>query len=291
MFNFSPFVVGTMRLGQWGAGFSSDEYELFIDQCLELGLVDFDFADIYGGYTSEAEFGEVLKRRKDLRPKIRITTKCGIKMISANRANHNVKSYDTSRQHVINSVNQSLKDLGTDYIDLLLIHRPDYLMNYEALAETVNGLKQEGKIKYFGVSNFSVSQVETLSKFIKVDNHQIEFSLKEHSAMKNGILDQCVRSGISPSAWSPLAGGDFFQGKITPNSDIDNCLNELEEKYGLLREQMLLSWILKHPAGITPILGSTKILRYSTAMEALDAEIASEDWYKIFEAFRGKEVL
>ena len=289
--HLSPIIVGTMRLGKWGAGFSRNEYEQFIDQCIDLGLVDFDHADIYGGYTTEAEFGEVLVVRKDLRPKIRITTKCGIRMMSDNRSENTVKSYETSSQYILDSVDQSLKNFHTDYIDTLLIHRPDYLMNYEELGETISSLKVAGKIKHFGVSNFSVSQIETLSKYIDVENHQFEFSLSEHSALDDGRLDQCLTSKIKPTVWSPLAGGTLSADNTRNNPKFNKCVLALEEKYSLMREQLLLAWIVKHPVGIVPVLGSTKILRYASAAEALDVDMSKEDWYKLFEAWRDKEVL
>jgi len=280
-----------MRLGKWGAGFTTKQYEQFIDQCIDMSLVDFDHADIYGGYTTEAEFGEVLAGRADLRPKIKLTTKCGIRMVSENRAENKVKSYETSRQYIIDSVDQSLKNFHTDYIDTLLIHRPDYLMNYEEIAETIESLKSSGKVRHFGVSNFSVSQVETLSQYIDVENHQIEFSLSEHSALTSGILDQCVTRKIVPTAWSPLAGGQLFSSNTQNNPSLNKCFGELEEKYSLMREQLLLAWIAKHPVGIIPVLGSTKILRYASALDALKVEISKEDWYALFEAWRGVEVL
>ena len=287
----SPIIVGTMRLGKWGAGFSRSDYEKFIDQCVELGLVDFDHADIYGGYTTEAEFGEVLALRKDLRPKIRLTTKCGIRMISENRPENKVKSYETTAEYINASVEQSLKNFHTDYIDVLLIHRPDYLMNYKALGETISALKVAGKIKHFGVSNFSVSQIETLSNYIDVENHQFEYSIAEHSALDDGRLDQCLAKKIKPTVWSPLGGGNLSLDETRGNAEFNACVAELEEKYSLMREQLLLAWITKHPVGMIPVLGSTKILRYASALEAISAEMSKEDWYRLFEAWRGKEVL
>ena len=158
----SPFIIGTMRLGTWGSQLSTTEYEKFIEGCLELGLVDFDHADIYGHYTTEEDFGNVLKSRKDLRDKMRITTKCGIKLISENRPNHKIKSYDLSAKHILESVDLSLSNLKTDYIDILLLHRPDYLFNPYEIAEAFATLKKEGKVLGFGVSNFTPSQFDLL---------------------------------------------------------------------------------------------------------------------------------
>ena len=147
-----------MRFGAWGANLETKAIEQLIDQCIELGLKDFDHADIYGHYTEEENFGRVLKRRPDLRSKIQITTKFGIKLTADNRPNHKIKSYDSSKAHLLLSVDNSLKALAVESIDVLLIHRPDYLMNVAEIAEAFLQLQQSGKVKHFGVSNFTPSQ-------------------------------------------------------------------------------------------------------------------------------------
>ena len=201
---FSPLIVGVMRLGAWGAQLSTKEIEEFIDQCIDFGLVDFDHADIYGHYTEEDNFGRVLKRRPDLKQKLRITTKYGIKMVAENRPSHAIKSYDSSKAHMELSVNNSLRALGVDYLDLLLIHRPDYLMDPHEIAEGFTALKKAGKVKAFGVSNYSKSQFELLNSFIPLVTNQIEVSILQLDALNNGTLDQCMLAGIHPTAWSPF---------------------------------------------------------------------------------------
>lgn len=287
----SPIIIGTMRLGKWGVGFSTAEYEQFIDQCIELGLKDFDHADIYGSYTTEEEFGAVLKKRKNLRSKLRITTKCGIRMLSPNRPNHGIKSYDSRPKHIIQSVDNSLKNLHTDYIDLLLLHRPDFLMNPADIAETITRLKSSGKIKHFGVSNFSTNQVELLNSFIPVENHQFQFSLDHLEPLNQGIIDQCTQHKILPSAWSPISGGQLFSNETTLKKDrILVAARVLLEKYNCSLDQLLISWIIKHPADINPILGTTKILRLASALESSKVKLSHEDWYLLYQASTGVEI-
>lgn len=280
-----------MRLGEWGSKLSTQELERFIDQCLDLGIRDFDHADIYGGYSEEANFGRVLKRRPDLVAKIQITTKCGIKLLSDRRPNHSIKSYDSTPQHIISSVEQSLSELGVDHLDLLLLHRPDYLMSAEEVAEAFSRVMKEGKVRYVGVSNFTPSQVALLHSYTPLVNHQVEISLMHRQALEQGILDQCQLLKMVPSAWSPFGGGDIFSHLEEPvYRRIRSCATKLGEVYGAALDQLLLAWLLKHPAGIVPILGTTKISRIEQAIEALDIQLSHEDWYALLEAATGTEV-
>ncbi|PRX56492.1 putative oxidoreductase [Flagellimonas meridianipacifica] len=287
----SPLIIGTMRLGTWGSQLSTSEYEKFIEGCLELGLKDFDHADIYGHYTTEEDFGNVLKSRNDLREKMRITTKCGIKLISHNRPNHNVKSYDLSPKHILESVDLSLENLKTDYIDVLLLHRPDYLFNPHEIAEVFEKLKQSGKVLEFGVSNFSPSQFDLLHAITPLVTNQVEISVLQRSAFEDGTLDQCLKHNVIPTAWSPLGGGSLF-GKTTSQEmeAIKNVLNTLGEKYDAAHDQILYAWLRKHPAGIIPVLGTSKLERIQTAHKALDINLTHEEWYMLWEAAIGREI-
>lgn len=289
--NFSPIIIGTMRLGEWGAKLSTNELEYFIDQCLALGLKDFDHADIYGHYTEEANFGKVIKRRPDLKSKIQVTTKCGIQLVTPNRPNHQIKSYNSTKAHIIWSAENSLKELGVDQIDVLLIHRPDYLMNHHEVAAAFDTLQSSGKVKAFGVSNFTTSQVALLQSVTPLVTNQVEISLLQRKAFDDGTLDQCMQLGIQPTAWSPFGGGVIF-------SDAENDVNErikkaaapLLEKYNLSLDQLLLAWLFKHPAGIIPVLGTSKIERIKKAKETFTVALSHEDWYLLWEAACGEEV-
>lgn len=288
---FSPFIVGAMRLGDWGAQMNSHALEKFIDGCLDMGLADFDHADIYGHYTEEARFGDVLKRRPDLKSKIQITTKCGIKLITPNRPTHSIKSYDATREHIIQSAENSLLALGVEAIDLLLIHRPDYLMDASEIATAFSDLKKAGKVKHFGVSNFTPSQFELLNSFTPLVTNQVEISVLRRNAFEDGTLDQCQKYNIQPTAWSPLGGGAIFEDtKDESIIRIQKVLLELAEKHKASADQLLFAWLLKHPSSIVPVLGTTKIARVKAAVEAKQIVLSHEEWYQIWEAALGTEV-
>ncbi|MFD2586436.1 aldo/keto reductase family oxidoreductase [Croceitalea marina] len=289
--NISPFIIGTMRLGKWGSNLSTKEYERFIEGCLDLGLIDFDHADIYGHYTTETEFGTVLKDRSDLRKKMRITTKCGIKLTSENRPQHNIKSYDLSAKHIRDSVEISLKELSTDYLDVLLLHRPDYLFDPNEIAEVFSDLKKEGKVLSFGVSNFSPSQFDLLNAYTPLITNQVQISLLHRNSFEDGTLDQCQKLGIIPCAWSPLGGGELFK-ETTDKSilRIQKTLKKLSKKYNLTEDQLLYVWLRKHPAGIIPVLGTSKLERIITAQKSLNTSLSHEEWYMLWESALGREV-
>lgn len=289
--SFSPLVIGAMRLGSWGVNMSFKELEMFVDGCLELGISDFDHADIYGHYTEESNFGKLLNKRKDLKSRIEITTKCGIKIKADNRPDHTIKSYDASYDHIIKSAEQSLLNLDVDCIKLLLIHRPDYLLNPEEVAEAFDRLRQAGKVEFFGVSNFSTSQFDLLNSFIPLTNHQIEVSITHLDPFGNGQLDQCLKNGVVPTAWSPLGGGQLFGA---PNDEktqkIQSVIQRLGEKYDTQPDELLYAWLAKHPAGIVPVTGTSKISRIKNALKGVQLEISHEDWYRLTEASLGQEV-
>ncbi len=278
-----------MRLGKWGVNMTSNEYERFIDQCLEQRLNTFDHADIYGSYTTEQEFGRVLGRRKDLRSKLQLITKCGIRMESPNRPEHQCKSYDSSAKHIIESVEHSLINFQCDNIDLLLLHRPDYLMDPHEIAEAFESLKNAGKVQSFGVSNFTRSQVDMLHSFVPLVTNQIEFSLIHTEALDNGTLDQCIQSGIQATAWSPLGAHVLFSDQDSDQKmNIKKIADPLCEKYNCSLDQLLIAWIKKHPAKVIPVIGTTKINRIIAAKSSLKIQISHEEWYKLYQASIGK---
>ena len=288
---FSPLIIGTMRLGAWGAKLSTQELENFIDQCLELGLNDFDHADIYGHYTEEANFGNVLKRRPDLRAKMQLTTKCGIQLVCPERPHHRLKSYNSTKSHLISSAENSLRDLGTDYLDLLLVHRPDFLMDPNEIAEAFRHLSESGKVRHFGVSNFTPSQMDMLSAFTCLVNNQVEISLLKLDAFTDGTIDKCWQHKIIPTAWSPLAGGQIFGKTNDPDIlRVQKTASKIAEKHEAKLDQILLAFLMKHPAGIVPVLGTSKINRIKSALAAKNIKLSHEDWYELWQASMGEEV-
>jgi predicted oxidoreductase len=281
-----------MRLGVWGANMNTAEYEKITQKSIELGVTTFDHADIYGHYTTEGEFGKMLKNQPNLREKMEIITKCGINLTTPNRPNHKIKSYDTSKAHIIKSAENSLKELGTDYLDLLLIHRPSPLMQPDEIAEAFTQLRVEGKVLHFGVSNFTPSQFSMLNECFKLVTNQVEISIHQRATLTDGTLDQCIEKGIKPMAWSPLGGGKIFTDlEDTQVKRIRKVGMELMEKHGATGlDQILLAWLLKHPAGILPVLGTTKIARLETAANSLKIELTDEEWFELLEASVGSEV-
>lgn len=288
---FAPYLVGTMRLGKWGENFNTKQWINFIEESIALGLNDFDHADIYGDYTTEADFGKALKEKPHLRDKMQITTKCGIKIKAENRPENRIKSYDSGEKHIIQSVENSLRNLHTDYIDVLLLHRPDFLMNPNEIAETFEILKDDGKVKYFGLSNFTPSQFEMIRSVSPLVTHQIEASLNHLDPFQDGTLDQLLMQNIRPTAWSPLGGGNFKPaGNSESDKAFDQTINSLTEKYELNAAQLMLLFLKKHPSGIIPVLGTSKVERLKEALEVESKVMEKEDWYALYSAAKGAEL-
>ena len=282
-------IVGCMRWGVWGENFTTKQYEQIIDQCLSIGLNVFDHADIYGHYTTEADFGNALKGNTSLRDKIQIITKCGINMLTPNRPHHQIKSYDTSASHIIKSVEQSLQNFHTDYIDTLLIHRPDILIDVEEVADTITTLKQSGKVKSFGVSNFTTGQVALLNKYITIEQHQVEISVTHLNSFDDGVLDQCQLNNIQAQSWSPMGNG-LFTEQNEKHARILETATALSSNYNCSVNQILLAFLYAHPSNIVPVIGTTKFDRIAEAKKAKDIALNREDFYKLWSASTGKEV-
>ena len=282
-------IIGCMRWGVWGENFSTAQYDTIINQSLEIGLTEFDHADIYGHYTTEADFGNALKNNSSLRGKMQLITKTGIQMLTPNRPQHAIKSYNTSAKHIKESVETSLKNLHTDYIDTLLIHRPDILLNPIEVADCIATLKKEGKIKSFGVSNFTTSQVELLSKHTSIEHHQVEISITNLNAFNDGTLDQCQLKNISAQAWSPWGNG-LFTDKTEKNIRILSTAEKLAAQYETGVNEILLAFLYAHPASIVPVIGTTQFERIKQAKAAMQINLAREDFYKLWCASTGVEV-
>lgn len=287
----SAVIAGCMKWGQWGARFDTDSYINMIHACIDEGVTTFDHADIYGHYTTEEEFGNALRREPALRNRMQLITKCGIKMVTPNRPDHAIKSYDTSATHIRTSLERSLRNLHTDHVELLLIHRPDPLMDPAEIAQVIGELKQEGKLMHFGVSNFTPSQVMMLHKHIQVEYHQFEVSVPHHMPFTDGTLDTCLNEGIFPQSWSPLGGGRLTaDADDEPSRRIVAAAEIIGRKYGVDFDQVLLAWLHQHPSGITPVLGTTKVERVRKAMQASTLPLAREEWFMLLRAATGQDV-
>lgn len=287
---FSKLIAGVMKWGVWGAKFNTKDYVQMIEACFEVGVTSFDHADIYGHYTTEAEFGQALAMQPKWRSQMQLITKCGIQTLAPNRPENKIKFYNTSKAYIIQSAEQSLKNLQTDYLDALLIHRPDPLMNGEEIAAAFDHLKQSGKVLHIGVSNFTTSQVEMLLKCCKVEINQIECSVVNMKAMYNGVLDQCQTLEILPMAWSPLGGGKLFGEGDERNMRLEAVCKILGEKYALNENQILLSWLMMHPSNMLPVLGTAKPTRWKELIKANKDILTKEEWFMVWRASTGEEV-
>lgn len=285
--NYSKLIAGTMTWGKWGKQFSTAQMTKLIEHCLEIGLSTFDHADIYGGYTTEAHFGDALAASAVHRENIQLISKCGIQLNAELRPNK-VKFYDYSKAYIIRSVEQSLSNLKTDYLDLLLLHRPSPLLEPKVVAEAIAELKSQGKVRDFGVSNFTPSQIAMLEKEIPVVANQVEFSLTSNDAMFNGIFDDCILKDRKVMAWSPL--GNVFREKTESVERIRKALVKMAIKYETTEDVLLLAWIMKHPANISPVLGTATSSRLTNAMHAQNITLEKTDWFILLEASKGHEV-
>jgi predicted oxidoreductase len=284
---FSKIIAGTMTWGVWGKNCTSDQMIELMNVCLESGISAFDHADIYGGYTTEAAFGKAFGESQINRKDIQLISKCGIQMMSENR-NNSIKHYSYSKDYIIASAEQSLKHLQTDYLDLLLLHRPSPLMQADEIAEAVEKLKIEGKILDFGVSNFTPSQSNLIETKTKINYNQIEFSITNLEPMYDGSLDHMQTNRITPMCWSPL--GTVFRKENEQSHRIKKVANELASKYDVTDDIILLAWILKHPAGILPVCGTSDKNRLAHLMQATTVEMELQDWFALWTASAGNEV-
>jgi len=276
-----------MNWGAWGSKLSTFAMQERIETFLSENITTFDHADIYGGYTTEADFGKAWKNMTIARENVRFITKCGIKMIAENR-NYGIKHYDYSKKHIIWSVENSLKNLQTEYLDVLLLHRPSPLMQPDVIAEAISELKDSGKILHFGLSNFTPSQTDLIRKYSEVSCNQIQFSATHLQPMLTGELDYMMLHNIQPMAWNPL--GAIYKEAIPQTIRVQDLLQKLSIKYGVSDDLLLLAWILKHPAKIQPVVGTTKIDRIKNLKQLQGLELELEDWFAIWTESIGTKI-
>ena len=286
--SLSAIVAGAWRMAEWRLDVPARVR--WIEQVLELGITSFDHADIYGNYSVESLFGEALMSAPGLRERLQLVTKCGIKLVADARPAHAIKSYDSSRAHVTASVEASLRALRTDRIDVLLMHRPDLLMDPDELAATFDALQAAGKVRAFGVSNHTASQLAMLHRRHALATHQIELSPLQLQALSDGTLDQCTDLGLRPMIWSPLGGGRLFTGQDPQTLRVRTVLEALGQTHRVSTATIAYAWILRHPARPLPITGSGRIEALREAVSALDVQLSAEDWYRVWQASTGAEV-
>jgi len=287
MSNYSRIIAGCMLWGKWGKQFSTQEMIAQMNLTLEAGITTFDHADIYGDYSTEQQFGTAFFESGIERESIQLISKCGIQNQGELRDNK-IKYYSYSKEYIIWSVEKSIKDLKTDYLDLLLLHRPSPLMHPDEIAAAISELKEQEKILDFGVSNFTPSQVNLINSKTPISVNQIEFSLTQHTAMHNGTLDQLLQQEILPMSWSPL--GTYFKEQNKANTRINKVLDNLTKKYNATEDQVLLAWILKHPSKVSPVIGTTNKTRIENAVKALKIDLELEDWFTMLVEYQGHKI-
>ena len=289
--NISPLIHGLWRLPDWNM--SDQKLLQLTEQLIELGITSFDHADIYGNYSCEEAFGNALFLKKELRRDIQLITKCGIKLNTHKFPERKIKIYDYSYKYIISSVENSLVNFGTDYIDLLLLHRPAPFFDPEEVAKAFSYLKQSGKVLHFGVSNFNPQQFDMLNSYLddKLVTNQVEISPYCLENFENGNMDFFLKERIKPMAWSPLAGSEILLPQGEKGQRIFNSLSEVANELDVNSiDKIAYSWLLKHPSGIIPIIGTGKISRIRNAIDALNIDMSIEQWYKIYIASKGKEL-
>ncbi|MGK9052760.1 aldo/keto reductase [Neorhizobium petrolearium] len=284
----SRLVYGLWRIGD-DADTSPKHVEAKIEACLAQGITTMDNADIYGGYTAEAIFGAALKASPSLRDRIEIVTKCGIVAPAGRHSAVRGKHYDTSAGHINASVEASLRDMATDYIDLLLIHRPDPFMDPDETGPALDALVASGKVRAVGVSNFRPWDFSLLQSSMEAElvTNQIEMSLVAMDSFTNGDLAYLQERNIAPMAWSPLGGGSLFKPE---NQRLMTVLERIAGEQDVDATAVAVAWLLAHPARILPVLGTNNPGRIARIADAAKVTIDRQTWFELYTAAIGKQV-
>jgi len=285
---FSRIIHGQMRILDWKM--STQELLKFTEQIMELGIDTFDNADIYGNYSCEDLVGKALALKPGLREKMTIVTKCGINILSNKFPHQKIQYYDYSFDYIVQEAENSLKNLRTDYIDVLLLHRPSDILDPEDVAKAFGKLRKEEKVRYFGVSNFLSHDVSMLQSYLdeKLVTNQIEISPYRIIHFENGNMNYCLEKRLKPMAYCPMADGRLVVPTDEKSERIVKVLNEVAEELNVDGiDKVIYSWLFMHPSKIMPINGSGKIDRIRRTVDALNVKMSIEQWSRIFVASRG----
>ncbi len=285
----SPLVAGTWRLHE--QGWTPAQRLRWIETWADHGVTSFDHADLYGGWTVEALFGEALALSPALRQRLQLVTKCGIRPPGHARGAARIKHYDSSAAHLRASVEHSLRALRTDRLDLLLLHRPDPLMNAAEVADTVAGLVREGKILAFGVSNFGPAAFQLLDAATLLATNQVELHPLRREPLHDGTLDLLQQRGRRPMVWSPLAGGRLLGGDESPAAQrVRWVLGSIGARLGAAPATVAYAWLLRHPTRPHPVIGTLRAEGLQQALAALSLTLDAETWTELWQAGAGHEV-
>ena len=288
---FSRMVYGTWRM--LATKPDAQEINRRLHACVDLGITTIDTAEIYGLYKVEEALGAALALSPGLRDKLEIITKAGIYVPNSYHPERRTAHYNASGARLIKSLEKSLRLLGTDHVDLFLVHRPDWLTRADDTAAGLNELMRLGKIKSAGVSNYSASQFELLNGLMEqpLVTNQIEFNVLHMEPICDGTLHQCERLGILPMAWSPLAGGRLFNADEPAAARLAAAAQEMTDRtHGATLEQLAYAWILAHPSRPLPVIGTNKLERIQSAAKSVDIVLQREDWYALWQAAQGRKV-
>jgi predicted oxidoreductase len=283
----SDFIQGMMRLRDWKL--STKELLHQLHHLMDLGITSFDHADIYGDFSCEQIFGKALQQEPSLRKNMQVISKCGIMLEGENQ----VKHYNLSKNHIIQSVENSLQRLQTDYLDYLLLHRPSPIMNPAEVADAFHILHQQGKVLHFGISNFSAAQIQYLQSFLNIPlgTNQIEMSPLHLQAFQDGTLNYTHKNNMQVMAWSPMAGGKIITSEDAKALRIREAFTQLAEACkGESTESLVYAWLMHHPASIIPIIGSGKISHVKQAIKARSIQLSDEQWFRVWQASIGQNV-
>lgn len=275
-------------MSEWA--WSASERLAWIEACIDRGVTSFDHADIYGGYAVEALFGEALALKPGLRGQLQLISKCGIKLVHPARPGHRVHSYDGSREHIVASAENSLRALQTDHLDLLMLHRPDALLDADEVAEAFAALKAAGKVLSFGVSNYSPAQFDLLNARTPLVTNQVELNPLNLGVLNDGTLDQAQRLKLQPMIWSPLAGGRLFSDPGEQAQRVRQALQNAADGRGVSLATAAHAWVLRHPSRPIPIVGSKRLAAMDEALAALDWRMDAETWWTVWIANTGHAV-
>ena len=292
----SQMTYGVWRMLNEKDGATTSALQKKVDICLEHGITTFDHADIYGDYECERVFGDFLRAHPSYKNKIQIVTKCGIALLSKKRPEHWIKHYNYSQEHIQLSIENSLKNLGVDHLDMVLFHRPSPLMNPDELAEITSSLTRQGKVRHWGVSNATSAQCRMLSSRMDIHTNQIEANPLFIKHFLDGTIDYCVEKKISPMFWSPLAGGrlfkskEFFDSQSPGEQKVVHTLGILSEKYNQPVDVVVYNWLLQHPSKPIIVLGTNKTDRIQSSVSAFNFKMDLQDWFSLWQAALRAEV-
>lgn len=278
----SPVIYSFWRALEDPDGISYRTVQAKLHACLDQGITTFDHADVYGNYQVEALFGKAVKESGIRRDEIVISTKCGINQVDISRPAYRTRHYDSSPEHITRSIEQSLQNLGTDYIDILLLHHPDPLMDADETASALTTLVKKGLVRHVGVANFTVHQHQLLQSRLSIPiitNH-LELNLLNVKPLTDGTIDFIKQQYSRPLAWSPLAGGRLLDANDDKTFNIRSVLKRVAARYGINEEQLAIAWLLK--LGALPIVGTNSVERIRNATSAVNIQLDRQDWYEIY---------